>query len=749
MQELLKQLHDNFSIFPVKKDKSPVHSWSIYREQKIDFELLIKHKYFAIVCGFDNLEVIDIDNHFSDADTMYQFVLDNLSDTLLTTLPVIKTQGGGYHIYYKCELIEVNKKLASRKIIENDETKHIIKTGVKNNHYILLPNGDELQLSFNKDTDSWEGLNTLIETRGAGGYICSPPSVGYEVILNDILQVPTITVDERQMLLTICKSLNEVESKSIQQPNKAELTPIETGEKPGEKYNNDPNSINATISLLIQNGWSTSNNKHFKRPGKTTLGISATFGKVGINKFYCFSSNAAPFEPETSYSMFGVFTMLEHNGNYSNAANAIAEMYGMKKTKKATKKETENINETPKAKKTASQHKWNVLKEILQEWNCKLRFNILTKIIEFNKNNTRWEQIGNLCNDIVKEMEMYRGVSSIAVGKVSEMIQASEICEKFNPIDLFINSLPKWDGKDSIKELCDCIELPFDEDRVFFESMFKKHLIRTIRCATEIDYINRFVCIFYGPQEIGKSELIKWLCPKDLYDDEMIDTAKNDSLLKLARNLIINLEELDSLQRKEVSKLKAFISKGEINIRVAYGRFDERLPRIASLFGSTNKSDILADDTNTRWLILKVKSFDWKKYTKELNSLQIWSQIVEIIKNDANVGALTSEEKKQREQRNNQLFLETSSERELMIKWFEEGEELMTATDIKLYLEQNLHPIKINMYQLCRELKRLFGESKMENKDGKVGRYYRLKNNLKPQQVPTLNGEYEYKDFEF
>lgn len=697
MRDFLKNLHDNFSIFPVKKDKSPLTYWATYREKKIDFDQLLKHKHFAIVCGFDNLEVIDIDNHFQDADQMYQFLYDNLTQELCDKLPVIKTQGGGYHIYYKCEDIEGNKKLAQR-------------------------------------INSSNRPETLIETRGAGGYVVSPPTSGYEVIKNDILNVPVISIEDRQMILTICRSLDEIEPKEASEHN---LNVVD--EKPGTKYINDPATVQKTIDLLKIHGWKSSNNKHFKRPGKDTPGISATFGIKGVNKFYCFSSNAYPFEPDTSYSMLGVLTMLEFNGDYSKAVGHLAKEYGMTQPKKETSSGSEKTDQKQKDKTSA---KWVVLYKILKDWKLQFRFNELTKIIEYKKGSDDWCQLGLLLNDIVREMEYIRGISKIGTAKVLEMISSTDICEVYNPINTFFSNLPKWDGVDYFAEIMKYINLQHDENEVYFEAMFKKHLIRTVKCATDPNYTNRMVFIFYGPQEIGKSELIKWICPRELYDDEMIDTSSKDSLLKLARYLIVNMEELDNLQRKEVAKLKAYISKGDINTRVAYGRNDERFSRVASFFGSTNKNDILADESNTRWIILKVKSFNWQEYTVKINPLQLWAQAVELLKQDNNAGELSKEEKQEREQRNNQLFLETSAEREILIKYFEEGEDLLTATDIKLSIEKNLFPQKINLHQLVRELRRIYGDSDLKSVKGKVGRYYSLKNSL--EQVPLPEGYTSY-----
>jgi hypothetical protein len=91
---------------------------------------------------------------------------------------------------------------------------------------------------------------------------------------------------------------------------------------------------------------------------------------------------------------------------------------------------------------------------------------------------------------------------------------------------------------------------------------------------------------------------------------------------------------------------------------------------------------------------------------------------------------LSKEEKNERERRNNSIFLETSPERELIVKHFEEGNEKYTATDVKLLIEKHLMPTKVNMIQLVRELKRIHGNPKETSHEGKSGRYYMLNTKL-------------------
>lgn len=95
---------------------------------------------------------------------------------------------------------------------------------------------------------------------------------------------------------------------------------------PGNDY-----SANGDIrELLERHGWrylgtAADGNQRFRRPGKRD-GISGTL-RDGV--FYCWSSSVPPLEAEKAYSGFQLFTALEHGGDFSAAAKALANLgYG-------------------------------------------------------------------------------------------------------------------------------------------------------------------------------------------------------------------------------------------------------------------------------------------------------------------------------------------------------------------------------------------------------------------------------------
>jgi len=103
--------------------------------------------------------------------------------------------------------------------------------------------------------------------------------------------------------------------------------------KPGDDF-----CVRATWDeILIPHGWTpdgTDGKKiNWKRPGKTAAGLSATTGfcesEAGRDLMYVFSTEAAPFEANRSYNKFAAYALLNHDGDFNEAAAALADLgYG-------------------------------------------------------------------------------------------------------------------------------------------------------------------------------------------------------------------------------------------------------------------------------------------------------------------------------------------------------------------------------------------------------------------------------------
>lgn len=242
----------------------------------------------------------------------------------------------------------------------------------------------------------------------------------------------------------------------------------------------------------------------------------------------------------------------------------------------------------------------------------------------------------------------------------------SDFMPRYNPFVDYFESLPDWDGVDHIAELSKYVRV---KDQEFFETQFKKTLVRCIGCSL-FNEENRIVFVLVGEkQSTGKSTFLRFLNPfKDKYYTEAPIHNNKDSSFSLAENFIYNLEELASLSNIDVNRLKSIISTAVIKERKAYARDSVEQPRRANFFGSTNKTEFLTDTENTRWLCFDLEAIDWG-YKKKIDINKVWSQAYALYKDAGFDCQLSREEAELRDSKNKDYEI-NDYEKELIKRHF-------------------------------------------------------------------------------
>lgn len=291
------------------REKSPNLKWKQYCSRKPTPDELqswfVKSCGIAAICGSvsDNLECLDFEtvrefNLFADE-------IDLVCPSLLRRLVQVRTPSGGTHLWYRCDVIGPNQKLAFR-----DSTPA------------------ELECNPN------EKVQLLIETRGEGGYALIPGGdpkghplgIAYEYITGSLTNVQRITPSERETLLNLARSFNRVAKPT-------------NGNQPSHVYNistiDDYDKRGSWQQILEPHGWRLfsgdwESEGRLTRPGKES-GVSATIG-------YCRGSHGEPllhvFTTATilesgTYGKFRAFAILNNGGNFSETAKLLArEGYG-------------------------------------------------------------------------------------------------------------------------------------------------------------------------------------------------------------------------------------------------------------------------------------------------------------------------------------------------------------------------------------------------------------------------------------
>ncbi len=207
----------------------------------------------------------------------------------------------------------------------------------------------------------------------------------------------------------------------------------------------------------------------------------------------------------------------------------------------------------------------------------------------------------------------------------------SDFVASFNPIREYFKTLPAWSGQDHIQELMDSVST---KDKDYWELSFRKWLVALVATAMEDSVVGHNLIVLQGPQGCGKSTWLRNLVPlelRDYYHEGGINPNNKDTLIHLAENLLIQLDELESLTRDKEAELKELITLTNVKLRRPYGRVTERLVRYASFCGSVNQDSVLNDPTGSRrFLIHAVTSIDFG-HTIDLTKL--YSQAYALYKN--------------------------------------------------------------------------------------------------------------------
>lgn len=373
-------LSAGLNVIAVDNQKRALYPWAAYSLDKITLKALAEQldneraEGLAIITGAvsEGLEVIDFDlKHDISGNLMerfYALIPQKLKDKLL----IHSTRSNGFHLLYRCEVIEGNKKLASRP-----------------------PTAQELI-----DTPHLKML-TIIETRGEKGYVVAPPSAGYNV--EQANDVPRISIDERDILLDAARSFMEVHVEE-----RARFTPTGTPFvlSPFDDYNAKGN----TVQLLLEHGWTiVSEDKdkvYLLRPGTTTAANSGNYHKAK-RLFYVWTTSTQ-FYPEKAYSPVAVYTTLVHGGDFSKASKQlISDNYGTKKT-------AENVAKTLKKPFEFDGKFWEVVPG--KKDTVKIEVS-LTKLVSFinikggftgyKYNETSENILVQVRDGFVKEVELY------------------------------------------------------------------------------------------------------------------------------------------------------------------------------------------------------------------------------------------------------------------------------------------------------------------------------------------------------
>lgn len=295
------------------------------------------------------------------------------------------------------------------------------------------------------------------------------------------------------------------------------------------------------------------------------------------------------------------------------------------------------------------------------------RHNIVSGKLEFQYfGKKKW----NVMNDFIENSmlrECLKGRIKTNLSSLRNLLY-SDFCQLFNPFEDYFYNLPTYNEKtDYILELANTITTTKQD---LWQQCFKKWIVAMVGCVLDEKIINHTVIVFSGKQGLGKTTWVEKLVPKQLKEylfSGTINPNNKDTLVQLAECMLINLDELENLNRSEIGSLKEIITKTQIRMRKAYGHNNETMPRRASFAGSVNTAQFLNDSTGSRrFLCFELEGI---QYQHEVNIDDVFSQALYLFKSGFRHWFDQEEIKNITE--NNEQYQLRSPEEELLLTWFE------------------------------------------------------------------------------
>jgi hypothetical protein len=148
-----------------------------------------------------------------------------------------------------------------------------------------------------------------------------PSGNPYVRLSGDFDTIASYTREEREALMDLARSFDQMPRReATSRPSRPSKSP--TSDRPGDDYNRRM----TWPQILEPTGWihafDRGDTSYWRRPGKDH-GVSASTNFGGSDLLYPFTSSTE-FEPDQSYTKFGAYAVLEHDGDFGKAALALA-----------------------------------------------------------------------------------------------------------------------------------------------------------------------------------------------------------------------------------------------------------------------------------------------------------------------------------------------------------------------------------------------------------------------------------------
>ena len=232
-------------------------------------------------------------------------------------------------------------------------------------------------------------------------------------------------------------------------------------------------------------------------------------------------------------------------------------------------------------------------------------------------------------NSIIIRAKIEQIIEGNPKSDIIEYVQSEEI-PFFNPIKDFLESLPEWDGHNHVARLFGRLPGISTEQMNFLTIWLRSAVAHWFQMDTL--HGNECVPTLIGAQGCGKTTFFKRLLPvplREYFLDHLNLSNKFDKEMALTNNLLVCLDELDTIRPSQHPALKQTLSKSKVNGRPIFGKTQADRLRFASFVATTNNQHPLTDATGSRrYICLTIPQGHMIDNEGDIDYRQLYAQVV-------------------------------------------------------------------------------------------------------------------------
>jgi putative DNA primase/helicase len=265
---------------------------------------------------------------------------------------------------------------------------------------------------------------------------------------------------------------------------------------------------------------------------------------------------------------------------------------------------------------------------MLNHYGVRVRYNVIKKRCDYDIPGMS-TSLDNRENSSITHLISLAALNGLNTTAIPAYIDAISAANEYNPVLDWVNSKP-WDGQDRMEAFADTLQVEEGYPQELKQAIIRKWLRSAAAALYKKGFHSRGVLTLQGSQGLGKTSWVRALIPDAelresvLKVDHHLDASDKDSKILAASHWIVEIGELESSLKKDIARLKGFITDDTDKIRRPYAKAESEYPRRTVFCATVNDAQFLVDPTgNSRFWTLPVTQVN---YLHTVDMQQVFAQ---------------------------------------------------------------------------------------------------------------------------